>query len=65
VSLGGTPVIFGGVLIDGNGVANIGSSGGSGSLTGNVIFDGNAFPVAQTIANAGVIQNTWRELPKG
>ncbi|MEA2286720.1 MAG: hypothetical protein QOJ21_2763 [Solirubrobacteraceae bacterium] len=65
LSLGGNPVIFGGVLIDGNGVANIGSSGGSGSLTGNIIFDGNAFPVAQTIANAGVIQNTWRELPKG
>jgi hypothetical protein len=62
VTLQGTPVIFGGVLIDGNGKMYVGSSGGASVATGNIVFDSKAFTAVQSIATAGIIQNTWREL---
>jgi hypothetical protein len=62
VTLQGTPVIFGGVLIDGNGKMYVGSSGGASVANGNIVFDPKAYGAAQSIATAGIIQNTWREL---
>jgi len=62
VSLQGTPVIFGGVLIDGNGIINVGSSGGASTADGNIVFDPKAYRAVQSIATAGIVQNTWREL---
>jgi len=63
VTLQGTPVIWGGILVDGSGVVNVGSSGGASVAEGNLMFDKSAFGAITTIATAGVIQNTWRELP--
>jgi hypothetical protein len=55
----GNPVIHGGVIIDGNGRLTVGSSGDQ------IVFDDNAFSVIRSIGGAGIIQNTWREIPKG
>jgi len=57
VSLSGTSGIFGGVLIDGGGTVFAGASGT------NVVFMATAFDLVQTTGTAGVVQNTWRELP--
>lgn len=57
VSLSGTSGIFGGVLVDGNGTVFAGASGT------NISFLSTAFDLVQTTGTAGVVQNTWRELP--
>jgi Tfp pilus assembly protein PilX len=57
VTTGGTSLIRGGVLIDGPGRMSAGSSGA------NVIFDPNAFNGINAAGTAGVVQNTWREVP--
>jgi hypothetical protein len=57
VSLNGTSGIFGGVLVDGQGKVSAGSSGL------NIQFEATAFDLVQTTGTAGVVQNTWRELP--
>jgi hypothetical protein len=57
VSLGGTSGIFGGVLVDGGGKVFAGASGT------NIVFQATAFDLVQTTGTAGVVQNTWRELP--
>jgi Tfp pilus assembly protein PilX len=49
-------VIHGGVLIDGNGMMDAGSS------KENVIFDDTAYNSVRTYGTAGMIQNTWREI---
>jgi hypothetical protein len=49
-------VIHGGVLVDGNGVFDAGSS------KENVIFDDNAYNAVKSYGTAGIIQNTWREI---
>lgn len=57
VTTGGTSLIRGGVLIDGPGLMAAGSSGT------NVVFDPNAFQGINAAGTAGVVQNTWREVP--
>jgi hypothetical protein len=57
VETGGTSLIKGGVIIDGNGRMTAGSSGL------NIDFESNAFAGINTTGTAGVVQNTWRELP--
>jgi hypothetical protein len=59
VMLHGNGHVYGGILIEGNGVADIGSSGNNG---GNLVFDDNAYKAVQTYGNAGIVQNTWREI---
>jgi Tfp pilus assembly protein PilX len=49
-------VIHGGVLVDGPGVVEVGSS------KSNVVYTPNAFTAVQSYGTAGVIQNTWREI---
>jgi hypothetical protein len=56
-SLQGTSAVFGGVLVDGLGKVSAGSSGT------NIKFLSTAFDLVQTTGTAGVVQNTWRELP--
>lgn len=56
VSTQGNSQITGGVLIDGAGRFEVGSSGL------NIVFDPNAYASVRSYGSAGVIQNTWREI---
>jgi hypothetical protein len=58
----GNAVVIGGVLIDGNAALDLGNSGGSNRADGQIVFSDLAYNSIQSIATAGVIQNTWREL---
>src|SRR3954454_20134643 len=49
-------VIHGGVLVDGPGIVEVGSS------KSNVVYTPNAFKAVESYGTAGVIQNTWREI---
>ncbi|NLT05511.1 MAG: hypothetical protein GXY03_04290, partial [Solirubrobacterales bacterium] len=57
VTTQGTALISGGVIIDGPGRMFAGSSGN------NVIFDPRPFQNVRAAGTAGVVQNTWREIP--
>lgn len=59
VSNTGTSRIEGGVAIDGPGGMQIGSSGNP----NNLVYRANVFNNVISYANAGIIQNTWREIP--
>lgn len=65
VSLSGTTCVLGGVLIDGLGGIVVGSSGSCANGQGNIQYSGNAFGSIQSYANAGIIQNSWREITAG
>ena len=52
----GNVQIIGGVLIDGNALTILGSSGL------NIVFDVNAFRAVASVGQAGVVQNTFREI---
>jgi Tfp pilus assembly protein PilX len=51
--------LVGGVSVDGDGGVDAGSD------KFNIIFDGGAFAVLETHGTAGLVQNSWRELPPG
>jgi len=57
VTTQGTSLIKGGVIVDGPGGVVSGSSGL------NIEFNPNAFDNVRTAGTAGVVQNTWREVP--
>jgi hypothetical protein len=57
VTTQGTSLISGGVIIDGPGRMFAGSSGS------NIIFNPLAFQNVRAAGTAGVVQNTWREVP--
>ncbi len=57
VTTQGTSLIKGGVIVDGPGGILSGSSGL------NIEFNPNAFDNIRTTGTAGVVQNTWREIP--
>lgn len=57
VTTQGTSLIKGGVIVDGPGGVLSGSSGM------NIQFNPNAFDNIRTAGTAGVVQNTWREVP--
>lgn len=57
IETGGTTTIIGGASIDGPGGMSAGSSGT------NVVYDPTAFDLISAAGTAGVVQNTWRELP--
>ncbi len=63
LDIGGNAEVIGGVIIDSGGGVNVGSSGGGGLNGANLTFSGNAFNALATFGTAGLIQNTWRELP--
>jgi len=62
VMLHGNGHVFGGVLVEGNGTVDVGSSGNGGGITGNLVFDDNAFKAVKSYGTAGMVQNTWREI---
>jgi Tfp pilus assembly protein PilX len=53
----GTSLVLGGVIVDGSGKVSAGASGL------NIKFAPNAFGGITQPGTAGVVQNTWRELP--
>lgn len=57
VTTQGTSLISGGVIIDGPGKMFAGSSGS------NIVFNPLAFQNIRAAGTAGVVQNTWREVP--
>jgi Tfp pilus assembly protein PilX len=57
ISTQGEGVIYGGALVDGDGKVLAGSS------KNNIIFRATAFDNTRAAGSAGVVQNTWRELP--
>lgn len=59
VDTSGNGHIYGGVLVDGPGLLQVGDS------KSNVNFDPNAFESVKSYGSAGVIQNTWREIKAG
>jgi hypothetical protein len=59
VSLNGTSAIQGSIVVDGPGGVSAGSS------RTNVVFDPRAFSLLQSLANATMVPNTWRQLPSG
>jgi hypothetical protein len=61
VTTSGNAVLNGGALIDGPGGLVAGSSGNQ--QGNNVIFNPAAFNGINTAGTAGVVQNTWREIP--
>ena len=65
VTVQGNAAITGGVLVDGPGGIKVGSSGGGGpnGKNGNLIYSPAAFSNVQVAGTAGVVQNTWREIP--
>ena len=56
VDTSGNGHIYGGVLVDGPGLLQVGDS------KNNINFDPNAFESVKSYGSAGVIQNTWREI---
>jgi hypothetical protein len=61
VDINGDTCIKGTVLVDGPGTTLVGSSG-QGCPDGNISYDPNAFGALKSIATAGIVQNSWREL---
>ena len=59
VSIHGNGNVKGGVLIEGNGGFDVGSS------KGNLVFDDNAYNNVRSYGTAGMVQNTWREIKAG
>jgi hypothetical protein len=57
VTTGGTAVVRGAVMVDGNGGISAGSSGAP-----NIVFDPRAFDGAKSFGTASIVQNTWREI---
>jgi hypothetical protein len=49
------------VLVNGPGTTLVGSSG-AGCPDGNISYDPNAFGALKSIATAGIVQNSWREV---
>jgi hypothetical protein len=64
VDLNGNSCVEGGVLVEGQGRVSVGSSGG-GCDDGNIRFNPDMYGAVKSLATAGIIQNTWRELTPG
>jgi hypothetical protein len=63
ISIGGTACVDGNVLVNGNGTVAIGSSGSGCNGGANLKFNPSSFDAVKTFGAAGIVQNTWRELP--
>jgi hypothetical protein len=62
VDLNGDTCIKGALLVDGPGMTTVGSSGKGCPDGGNISYDPSAFGAIKSIASAGIVQNSWREL---
>ncbi len=63
VRINGTATVHGGVYINGAGRLTVGSSGNSGNGNlANLIYDRTVVEDVIAYGNAGIMQNTWREL---
>lgn len=68
VTVQGNAKIKGGLIVEGAGTAEIGSSGGCGGskdctqADANLDYDPNAFTNIRSYGSAGIVQNTFREL---
>jgi hypothetical protein len=62
IDLNGDTCIKGAVLVDGPGTTTVGSSGNGCPGGGNISYDPSAFGAVKSIATAGIVQNSWREL---
>jgi Tfp pilus assembly protein PilX len=65
VDISGNAEVHGAVAIDGSGRLDVGSSGSGGSNDANISYDPNVFNNLRSFGTAGLVQNTWRELPPG
>lgn len=65
VDLGGNVCVRGGIIVEGTGTTSIGSSGNACNGQANVVFEPTAFGSVKSLATAGIVQNTWRELTAG
>jgi hypothetical protein len=65
VELGGNVCVRGGIIVEGTGTTSVGSSGNACGGEANVVFDPTAFGAVKSLATAGIVQNTWRELTAG
>ena len=65
VDIGGNATVIGGVIIDGPGALDVGANGSAGRNTPNIQYSANAFAKISTYGTAGLVQNTWQELPSG
>jgi hypothetical protein len=63
IDIGGTACVDGNVLVNGNGTVAVGSSGSGCNGGANLKFNPAAFDAVKTFGAAGIVQNTWRELP--
>ena len=63
VRINGTATLYGGVYINGAGRLTVGSSGNSGNgNVPNLVYDRTVVEDVMAYGNAGIMQNTWREL---
>jgi hypothetical protein len=65
VDLGGNACVEGGVLVEGNGATHAGASGNACGSEGNIKYNPYMYGAVKSLATAGIIQNTWRELTPG
>lgn len=62
LDLDGTIVFHGSVAVEGDGAIRAGSSGAGGQDEPNVSFDQSLFGKLKAYGNAGILQNSWREI---
>ncbi len=68
VIITGTPTVHGAIFVDGEGRLGIGNSGNAGECANcvpNLVYDASVVLNLTAFGNAGIIQNTWRELVSG
>jgi hypothetical protein len=61
ISVHGNAKVVGGVIIEGMGRMEVGSSGNN----SNIQFDDHGYDAVKSYAGAGIIQNSWREIQSG
>jgi hypothetical protein len=64
INIGGNACIDGNVLVNGPGQVAVGSSGSGCDGGANLKFNPAAFDAVKSFGGAGIVQNTWRELPR-
>lgn len=63
VDLQGNTCILGALMVEGQGVTSVGSSGnGCPAGAGNIQYQPSGYGALKSIGKAGIVQNTWREL---
>ena len=66
VTITGTPTVHGAIFVDGDGRLGIGNSGNAGNCANclpNLMYDPSVVADLVAYGTAGIIQNTWREIP--